>query len=222
MALVKPAELGEAASGSESSGLVARTGRERQRYEDSGARLVAGCVPRRGAANAGPGGGALALPASSRCFGPRLTAPAQVHPDSRRADGRGGGADGVQPPRRGPHLPQGAQALSHLAVPAGSLSPQEAAARWPACSPHARARRASLSQRGGAYAHAACRAAQGGWETDETAAEAAARESLEEAGVRGDLQARRPAPRDHKARRRPPAPHGFPPFPLPQGLGSLS
>jgi len=35
-------------------------------------------------------------------------------------------------------------------------------------------------------------ATQGGWETDETAAEAAARESLEEAGVRGDLQARRP------------------------------
>jgi len=32
---------------------------------------------------------------------------------------------------------------------------------------------------------------QGGWETDETATEAAARESLEEAGVRGELQARR-------------------------------
>ena len=31
---------------------------------------------------------------------------------------------------------------------------------------------------------------QGGWETDETAAEAAARESLEEAGVRGELQVR--------------------------------
>ena len=31
---------------------------------------------------------------------------------------------------------------------------------------------------------------QGGWETDETVAEAAARESLEEAGVRGELQAR--------------------------------
>lgn len=33
---------------------------------------------------------------------------------------------------------------------------------------------------------------QGGWETDETVAEAAARESLEEAGVRGELQARGP------------------------------
>jgi 8-oxo-dGTP pyrophosphatase MutT (NUDIX family) len=33
-------------------------------------------------------------------------------------------------------------------------------------------------------------ALQGGWETDETSAEAAARESLEEAGVRGELQAR--------------------------------
>ena len=64
MALVKPAEVGEAASGSESSGLVARTGRERQRYEDSGARLVAGCVPRRGEAAAGAGGGALATPAN--------------------------------------------------------------------------------------------------------------------------------------------------------------
>ena len=31
---------------------------------------------------------------------------------------------------------------------------------------------------------------QGGWETDETVVEAAARESLEEAGVRGELQAR--------------------------------
>ena len=65
MALVNPAEVGgEAASGSESSGLVARTGRERQRYEDSGARLVAGCVPRRGEANAGASGGTLAPPAN--------------------------------------------------------------------------------------------------------------------------------------------------------------
>jgi hypothetical protein len=37
-------------------------------------------------------------------------------------------------------------------------------------------------------------ALQGGWETDETSAEAAARESLEEAGVRGELQARARAP----------------------------
>ena len=30
---------------------------------------------------------------------------------------------------------------------------------------------------------------QGGWETDETAEEAAARETMEEAGVKGELQA---------------------------------
>ena len=60
------------------------------------------------------------------------------------------------------------------------------------CSPHARACHFSPSRRGCAGADAAARAAQGGWETDETAAEAAARESLEEAGVRGELQARLP------------------------------
>ena len=46
----------------------------------------------------------------------------------------------------------------------------------------------------------------GGWETDETVAEAAARESLEEAGVRGELQARgRRSRRPHGA-----APRGSP------------
>ena len=64
-------------------------------------------------------------------------------------------------------------------------------------SPHAHTRRDFPPQRGGAHAHAACRGAQGGWETDETASEAAARESLEEAGVRGDLQARCLALRGH-------------------------
>jgi hypothetical protein len=38
-------QAGELASSS-SAELVARTGRERQRYEQTGARLVAGCAPR--------------------------------------------------------------------------------------------------------------------------------------------------------------------------------
>jgi len=79
--------------------LVARTGRERQRYSDAGQRLVAGCIPVR----------------SSKDGGVEVLMVTNKHGD-------------------------------------GLIFPK------------------------------------GGWETDETAEEAAARESMEEAGVRGELQ----------------------------------
>lgn len=151
-------DTSDSGNGKAASKLVARVGRERQRYAEDGERLIAGyeslpaLFPRQ--------------PFSSRLESLTGEIASQVHSHSELGRWRRGGAHGVISTRRGPHLSQGVRTGVRSAAVYGLLGSR--LSLW----------------------NSQLLWAQGGWENDETAEEAAARESLEEAGVRGDLQAR--------------------------------
>ncbi|KAG6413690.1 hypothetical protein SASPL_126404 [Salvia splendens] len=152
------------------SELVARTGRQQQRYED-GYRLIAGCIPFRHRTMKDDDGGTneniIEVLMINSTGGPGLLFPkvgslnhvtgctlhkallSKTRPESARSAGRSG---------RGRLRPDMGESSEIHGAP--------------------------LGRRGGG---AATGAEVGGWENDETAEEAAEREAMEEAGVRGDL-----------------------------------
>lgn len=157
---------------------AARTGRHRQRFDASGARLVAGAIPVR--TRAGPGGGAVVEVLMIRSTrGEGLIFPKACGGREGEGGGSGGRAGGGGRGWAAPSL------SFPLPLPA---PPPRPAAPAVLCTDATVWRPPS----------ACARRAQGGWETDESVEEAAGRESWEEAGVRGVLQARA---RAHRRRR---------------------